>query len=169
MMDFDSPGAFADHLLRVAARLPVAEAAAMDEGAKVIQDAAKASLGEYQGAAGPFGEWAPLAERTREERMAQGYSEDEPLKRSALLGENIERCAEAREARVGVPDREVAHPYDSRTENIGEIAEDLEFGTVDMPPRSFLGRAAFVHGEGAAGVVLSVVAAAVSGLIPTKK
>ena len=72
------------------------------------------------------------------------------------LGDNIERCAEAREARVGVPDLEVSHPYDNRTENIGEIAEDQEFGTRDIPPRSFIGRAAFVHGEGAAGVVLSL-------------
>jgi hypothetical protein len=169
MMEFDSPGAFAEHLMRVAARLPAAEAMAMDQGAKVIQDAAKESLGYDQGAAGPFGAWPPLAARTREERAEQGYPEDEPLKRSGLLGDNIERCAEAREARVGVPDLEVSHPYDNRTENIGEIAEDQEFGTRDIPPRSFIGRAAFVHGEGAAGVVLSVVAAAVSGLTPAKK
>src|SRR5271165_3549869 len=146
MMEFDSPGAFADHLLRIAATLPVAQAAAMDHGAKVIQDAAKASLGHDQLAAGPFGAWPDLSERTKTERTEQGYSDNEPLKRSGLLGEHIERCAEAREARVGVPDMEVSHPYDNRTENIGEIAVDLEFGTWDIPPRSFLGRAAFVHG-----------------------
>jgi len=168
-MEFDSPGAFADHLMRVAARLPSAEAVAMDHGAKVIQDAAKESLGHYQPAAGPFGAWPELAERTREERSLQGYTEDEPLKRSGVLGGHIERCAEAREARVGVPDIEVSHEYDSRPVNIGAVAEDLEFGTVDMPPRSFIGHAAFVHGEGAAGVVLSIVAAHVSGLTASKK
>ena len=169
MMEFDDPGLFAAHLERVAIRLPGAGAAAMDQGAKVIQDAARASLGHYQGGAGPFVSWAPLARRTNEDRSEQGYPEDEPLRRSGLLRDNIERCSDPHEARVGVPDRDVVHPYDNRTANIGTIAVEQELGTATIPPRSFLGHAAFVPGEGAAGVVVSIMAAAVSGLTRTKK
>jgi hypothetical protein len=164
MIEFDSPGAFAAFLSRVMTEIPIREQMAMDLAAELIQHEAKGMLGHYQGQAGPFAAWPELAERTKIERTEQGYSENEPLRRSGLLEAHIERSADAREARVGVPDLDVSHDYDSRTENIGEIAVDLEFGTWDIPPRSFLGAAAFKQGEGAAALVGSIMSAHIAGL-----
>ena len=165
MMEFKSPGAFAAHLKRVRATIPAAEKAGLSLGAELIRDEARAVLGHYQtGNTGPFQAWQSLAAETMEERSEQGYSPDDPLKRSGTLGRNIEMSVGEREARVGVPDRMVQLPYEKHEDNIGEIAADLEVGTYRAPPRSFLGVAAFRYGAAAANLIGSTVAAALAGM-----
>jgi hypothetical protein len=44
------------------------------------------------------------------------------------------------------------------------VSNYLEFGTQHIPPRSFLGVAAFRYGEAAAGLIGSVAAAALAGM-----
>jgi hypothetical protein len=170
MMEFPSPGAFAAHLRRVQATMPAAETAGLKMGAELIRDEAQASLGHYQIAnTGPFEAWAPLALATVEEREEQGYPPDDPLERSRTLHDNIEMSVGVRGARVGVPDRMVQLPYKRHEDNIGEIAEALEFGTQHIPPRSFLGLAAFRYGGAAAGLIGSVAAAALAGMSLPKR
>ncbi len=100
----------------------------MDEAARVVQDEAKAMIGHYQRGIEPFDDWKPLAESTVEEKSRLGFSPpDNPLERTGLLRESIERAAGPMEAVVGSND---------------EVAVFQELGTKFMPPRSFLGAAA---------------------------
>jgi len=169
MLTFDSPGAFAAHLRRVLANLPATDKAALELAGAMIRDETKAVLGQYQTShTGPFLPWAPLAQLTREERVAQGYPANEPLLRSGILRANIEMSADQQMAVIGVPDREVQHPYSDMPVNIGEVAVDLEFGTKHMEPRSFLGLTMFRFGEAAAALIGSVEAANLAGLAPLR-
>lgn len=165
MMHFNTPGAFAAHLRRVRAKLPEAESKGLAAGAEIIKREAKAVLGTYQYVdTGPFEPWEELAGRTKQERVQQGYPENEPLRRSGVLGDNIEASAEGRRAAVGVPDRLVAHPYRPKIVNIGHVALELEFGTPRIPPRAFLGLAGYRKGAEAAKLLGIWVAWALAGL-----
>jgi HK97 gp10 family phage protein len=100
----------------------------LDRACRVIRDEARASLGHYQEAAGPFEAWAPLAEATMEDRARQGYPADEPELRDGTLRDSIEyRVDSPHQAEVGSND---------------PVAVYQEHGTAKMPPRSILGGAA---------------------------
>jgi len=105
----------------------------LDRAAKVIQDRAKAILGHYQeeGKTGPFPPWAQLKQRTIEEKERLGYAPpDNPLLREGDLRDSIEHTVVSTdEAAVG-------------SNSIVAVAQEL--GTSrGIPPRSFLGAAAF--------------------------
>ena len=93
-----------------------------------IRDTAKAKLGHYQQASGPFGEWAPLAERTMKERVELGYTPDDPLLRSGALRDSIGVTLTGTSAVVG---------------STADYAPDQELGAGRIPPRPFLAPAAF--------------------------
>ena len=162
MKEFDLVG-FALHLAKLPALMLIEQHDGLEAAARVVEKEAKGLVGEYHGAAGPFVGWAELADETKDERVDQGYPENEPLLRSGLLRDSIEHVAEVFEAQVGVPDREVQHPYRAKPENIGDIAVYQELGTSGIPPRSFLGMAAVHKGPEVAEILGAAVVKALVG------
>ena len=102
--------------------------AALEESARLVESEAKSEIGDYQPEAGPFAAWAELADATKQDRVAQGYSENDPLLRSGALRESIEHTVMAREAHVG---------------SNSPVAIYQERGTGKITARSFLGGALF--------------------------
>lgn len=99
------------------------------QGAEMIEKEAKSYLGTYQQSIGPYPGWVPLAESTQKARAAKGYRPDDPLLVTGELKDSIRSVLVGKGAVVGT--------------NI-PFAPDLEYGTSTIPPRPFLGRAAFV-------------------------
>jgi HK97 gp10 family phage protein len=126
MADFTLAG-FVEHLAVLAVELVHAEHTALEEAALLIENEAKAAIGEYQQAAGPFDAWAELADSTKADRLEQGYPENEPELRTGELRDSIEHTVHGREADIG---------------SDSEILEYQELGTSKMPARSILGGAA---------------------------
>lgn len=128
MRTFDSLGGFAKHLKITAAMGEAVTHFAAKSAAKVVADDAKARIGEYQDGVGPFAAWANLAESTVDDRLAKGYTPDDPLLRSGELRDSI----------VVVADGDTAGAVSAEM-----IALWQEQGTNRIPPRAFLGPAAF--------------------------
>jgi len=105
---------------------------AMEEACLIIEHKAKELIGTYQAEEAPFGAWPELAESTKEDRVRQGYSENEPLLRSGDMRDHIDHLAAHTIGVIG-SDQEKA------------LAQEL--GTARIPPRSFLGMAAMMTGE----------------------
>ncbi len=124
--------------------------AALERVLKKVEATAKAEFGKYQPAAAPFPAWPELADATKDERVALGYSENDPLLREGDLRESIEhRKTEPLEGEVGSTDERM--PYS-------------EFGTANEPPRSVLGPALyrskdFIHMTVGAAVVAGFMGA----------
>ncbi len=120
----------ADRIDAGLARFKAEQPLTLLEVGTVIQTAAKASLGIYQGPKPPFGAWAPLAEQTQEQRVRAGFSADEPLLRSGELREAIEVHVDDNIVCVGVGG------------DMATVAAAQEYGTPTVPPRPFLRPAA---------------------------
>lgn len=119
---------------------------ALERVAEHIERDAKARIGHYNGPAGPFAAWAPLAESTIQDRAAKGFAPDEPLLRTGELRESIERHVGKHEAVIG---------------SDSAVAVAQELGTTTIPPRSFLGAAGaaslpLVHAEFGGAIVTAV-------------
>ena len=123
---FGSLTHLAAHLAGVAAAQHQMEAKALERCAKLVETRAKAKLGEYQDAAGPFAAWAQLADSTNADRERQGYAADEPLLRTGALRDSVGHAVKDSVAHVG---------------SDSDVAVYQELGTKNMPPRSFLGGA----------------------------
>jgi phage gpG-like protein len=125
---FESPLKFAEHLAQAA----TAEALALHEGlkasVKLIEKTAKKKIGHYQSESGPFQDWAELAESTKDDRERKGFAPDEPLLREGDLRNSIQSEVKGLEGVAG---------------STSEIAPYQEYGTSKIPPRSFIGSAAF--------------------------
>ena len=96
-----------------------------------IAAAARGKLGEYQGSAAPFRAWEPLAESTIDNRIALGYSPEDPGRRSGDGARSIET--------------NVTREGNSATAHVGtnlKYMRHFEEGTKTQPPRSFLGSSA---------------------------
>lgn len=136
---------FAARLTEMAIEVHEESRKGLEAAAVIVETEAKAELGTYQGPAPPFAGWAELADSTKDERIRQGFPENDPLLRDGLLRDNIAHVVEMNgfsgTAYVGVPDKEVQHTYQSKPVNIGEVAEAQELGTPHIPPRTFLGGA----------------------------
>jgi HK97 gp10 family phage protein len=120
-------------MLDMVTRLAAAEVAvhvgahaALERVATRVEQTAKAELGVYQPATGPFPEWAELADSTKADRVAKGFTENDPLLRTGALRDSISHEVEGLTATIG---------------STSDIAEYQEFGTSKMPPRPFLGPA----------------------------
>ncbi len=98
-------------------------------GALIIQQEIKAELGHYQPSVGPYNAWQQLADATEERRTKAGFAPDDPLLMSGHLRDSIQIVETDDVVFVGT--------------NV-HYAKDLEFGTITMPPRPFIARAAFV-------------------------
>ena len=130
MKSFNSFGAFAQHLaaLGSVAAFDAVNHHLLEESAQMIEKRAKDKIGEYQAAAGQFAAWAPLTQSTKEDRVRQGFPDDEPLLRTGGMRDSIEHKSDSQEAHIG---------------SDSDIAKYQELGTSKIPPRSFLGGAAF--------------------------
>ncbi len=100
--------------------------------AVLIEKDAKAQIGSYQGAVGPFPAWAQLADSTQADRGRKGYAENDPLLRDGTLRDSISHEVEGLEAAIG---------------STSDIAMYQELGTSRIPPRPFIGPAAFKNKE----------------------
>ncbi|MCE2579585.1 hypothetical protein LDL36_14000 [Komagataeibacter sp. FNDCR1] len=95
----------------------------LEQAARIVEREAKAELGHYQQAAGPFPAWAELADSTKDDRVRKGYPENEPGLRSGEMRDSIEHVVRARTAHVGSDDDKLVY---------------FELGTVKQPPRAVL-------------------------------
>jgi HK97 gp10 family phage protein len=114
---------FADLAARLAtadADMKLAEEAILEKACQLIEDDAKAAIGTYKYS------WPQLAEATQEQRVALGYSANEPLLRTGDLRDSIGHVVSGNEGFVGTND---------------PVAPFHEFGTSKIPPRPFLGPA----------------------------
>jgi HK97 gp10 family phage protein len=126
--------------------LPVIALAEMKRSLEVcaaaIETTAKAEIGTYQDAVGPFSAWPQLAESTQREREHLGYTPNDPLLRRGDLKNSIQREVSGLTAVIG---------------SKSDIAAYQEFGTNRIPPRPFIGPAV-IHNE---KLVLEVLGKAV--------
>lgn len=132
MREFADVATFAAHLLTLNAAIEESTHRGLEKVAKIIERDAKSQIGHYQPEVGPFQDWAPLAESTEKEKARLGYPANAPLLREGDLRESIEHEVQGQEAVVG---------------SKSEIAEYQEFGTSTIPPRPFIGPAAFKNKE----------------------
>ncbi|MGH8299400.1 MAG: phage virion morphogenesis protein, partial [Steroidobacteraceae bacterium] len=146
MREFRSFGAFAEHLLTREAVVVAAWHEVLEPIGAMVAHTAREKIGEYQDAEGPFPEWAPLAEATVEDRIAKGFSADEPLLRTGDLRDSISHAVEGLEVAVG---------------STSDIAVYQELGTERIPPRPFLGPAVYQNGG---HIVAALGAVTVNGI-----
>lgn len=147
MKKFESFGAFAEHMMTREVVLHEALNRGLAIAAAKINKTAQDELGIYQPEVGPFPAWPELAEFTVQDRLAQGYSPDEPLLRDGTLRDSITHEVGHLEAVVG---------------STSEIAVYQELGTHKIPPRPFLGPAA-VHDEKFTVEIIGAAAVAAIG------
>lgn len=131
-----------------------AERLAMEKATRIVQREAKREIGHYQDQAGQFVAWAGLADSTLADKDRKGYGTPDPLLRTGDMRDSIERRVE-QSGFLGVTEGAVGSDSD--------IAVYQELGTSKMPPRSFLGGAAFRKAEEVAEVLGSGVVAALVG------
>ncbi len=122
------------HFGSLAQHVHHAEAEALEKAARVVEAEAKSEIGTYQPAAGPFAAWQELADSTKADRAAKGYTANDPLLRVGTLRDSIEHKIQM----GGLEDGGVAHIGSD-----SDIALYQEMGTSRIPARSFLGGAAF--------------------------
>lgn len=137
-MKFDSPLLFAQFLLRQSVDVVKDLHAGLEKAGEMITNQAKSEIGKLQPSIGSpqvAQEWEPLAPRTRKEKERLGYGSSandwQPLLRTGELRDSIHY-------EVNKSKLEVIVGSDS------PIAAYQEFGTSRIPPRPFIGRAAFI-------------------------
>lgn len=115
--------------------------AGVRDAAKVIHKRTRAKFGHYQQGDGPFGSWPELKDATKEERVRQGYSANEPLLRSGDLMRSYEVAHEGLAAGVGSAEEKA-------------LGQEIGVPGSNVPARSTLGLA-FVESERAGFGVLN--------------
>lgn len=127
-MEYDL-ASFALHLLAMEVAVQRQAEKGLERVVTVIEETAKEELGHYQPSVGPFDEWKALAPATLAHHDAMGVG-DSPLLVTGELYASIEHEVHGREAVVGTK---------------LDIGAYQEFGTEKIPPRPFMGPAAFVN------------------------
>lgn len=127
MKTFNSFGAFAAHLGKLAATGPAVMHHVLDLSAAEIQKTAQGMIGDYQSAVGPFPAWEELAESTQAERARLGFSENDPGYRSGDMQASIQRIVDGMTAATGSKDPHLVW---------------FDQGTPTQPPRPVFGPAA---------------------------
>lgn len=132
MKEFNSLAAFASHLLAVEA----AEVLALHHGlkavAKAIEATAKAEIGHYQLAVGPFDEWQKLDDSTEADKRRGDYPMEAPLLRTGEMRDSISHEVSGLEAVIG---------------SDSDVMVWQELGTKTIPSRPVLGPAALLNEE----------------------
>ncbi|MDO8039508.1 hypothetical protein [Janthinobacterium sp. SUN137] len=143
MKEFSSIGAMVAYLATLAAAQNLALHRGLKKCAVAIEGTAKSEFGHYQGEVAPFAGWPELAESTKEDRVAKGFSENDPLLRTGKL------------------QKSVSHQISGLTAVIGSDSEVMvyqELGTDKIPPRAVLGPAA-IRNKKLVGKILGHAAA----------
>jgi len=120
----------------------------LDAAAALIESEAKREFGVYQPATGPFVAWEELAESTKQDRVDQGFSEDEPLKRTGALRASVSREVHGLDAVVG---------------STSDLMIYHEFGTSRMPARPVFGPAWWRHKEAVASLIAQSAVLGITG------
>lgn len=127
MREFNSITSFIGHLTTLAAAETLSLHNGLKKAAVAIERTAKAEIGTYQGEVGPFPGWVELADNTKADRVAKGFTENDPLKRSGGLEKSISHEISGLEAVIG---------------SDSDVMVYQELGTPNIPPRAVLGPAA---------------------------
>lgn len=160
MRKFSSVASFVEFLESRKAAIPIEQRRGANDAGIMLVHEAQAKIGEYQEAAGPFPQWAPLSENT----LTGGVTEDghhypgkielgfappdNPLLRTGQMRGSIEHIASEHEVVIGSHD---------------PVARLQEFGTDRIPARSFIGSTMFTCGHDAARHVFKCIIAALTG------
>lgn len=141
-------------LNQTAAQFPSSVRSGLDGAGRRMAGTAQGYLGEYQDRrVGPFGHWPMLSPRTVDEKTRLGYSPpDNPLLRTGMMRQSIGHTVDRDSVTIGSTD---------------PVARYQEFGTVNMPPRAFIGRAVAERGrEEGARVLLGALDPLIRGGAP---
>lgn len=114
-------------MLEAEVRIRVLAHEALERVAVKVEKTAKDEIGIYQEAIGPFPAWPELADATKEDRLAKGFSENDPLLRTGELRDSIQHTTGELETQIG---------------SDSDIMIYQELGTARIPPRPVLGPAA---------------------------
>jgi hypothetical protein len=134
---------FIAHIEKAASEMHRHEHEAMKKAAKLVEHEAKGALGRYQDAVGPFAAWEELADRTKNERVQLGFTENDPGLRDGTMRDSIGHVVGHREAVIGSNDENLVW---------------FELGTDKQPPRSVLGAALARKAEEVAVIIKEEVA-----------
>lgn len=147
MKTFNHVSAFIAHLATLERNAKERAEQGLKKSAELIEKTAKAEIGNYQPAVGPYREWEQLADSTlaHHERMGVG---DSPLMVTGQLYASIQHETEDGQAVIG---------------SKMEIARYQEFGTDRIPARPFMGPALFVNKEKIRKIMGEAVFTAVAG------
>ncbi|PUA19579.1 hypothetical protein [Glaciimonas sp. PCH181] len=132
MKEFAHIGEMIAHLATMAAAETLALHHGLKKCAVAIEKTAKSEIGTYQGEVGSFAAWDQLADSTQADRVAKGFTPNDPLKRTGELGETISHKLDAFDAVIG---------------STSDIMVYQELGTDRIPPRAVLGPAAIRNKE----------------------
>lgn len=152
MKEFNSCAEFGRFLQMVAGEVPDAQALGLVKASEIMQREAKAEIGTYAQAAGPFPAMPELSSATLEGFVhaagfyipgkLEAFPED-PLRRTGGMQDSIEAASDKTEAAVGSND---------------EVMLFQEMGTPNalypIPPRSVLGRALFVTQDACVSAIM---------------
>lgn len=127
MREFAHIGEFVAHLATVAAAETLSLHHGLKKCAAAIEKTAKAEIGHYQGDVAPFAGWPELADSTKADRVAKGFTENDPLLRTGKLCDSIGHKIDTLDAVIG---------------SDSDIMVYQELGTDKIPPRAVLGPAA---------------------------
>jgi hypothetical protein len=160
MRNFASIASFVEFLeTRVEATRHAQKEGLNAAGAMLVHEA-RATIGEYQDAAGPFPAWPELSEATLyggvnevgyhyPGKVELGYSPpDNPLLRTGQMRASIEHEASEAQVIFGTND---------------PVAVFQEFGTEKMPARSFIGATMYRHAHEVTGLAVKFIMAAFCG------
>lgn len=136
------------NLVTAEARMLVSLEHGLEKVAAKIDQAAKDKIGEYQAANGMHDAWPELADSTKADRLRQGYTENDPLLRSGELRDSISHETKGLEAAIG---------------STSDIAVYQELGTDKIPPRPFLGSAAYEHMDDVKKIIGGAVITGIGG------
>lgn len=122
-MKIHSIASFMNELALMAPRVALEQHAALKKAAQVVEKEAKQEFGVYQGAIGPFAKWEELADSTKLDRAAKGFTENDPLLRTGKLRDSISHEVHGLSAAVGSTE---------------DVMVYQELGTEKIPPRPVL-------------------------------
>lgn len=154
MKSFDSPLAFAEHLVLLEAVIEVQLREGLQDVLKVLKKDMIGQIGQYQSSAGPYETWKPLTEQTELEKARLGAPANAPLEREGVLEKSFHYESKELEGIVGSTDPVMVHH---------------EYGTKNMPPRPVVGPALYKNRERVQEIVGHALLVAVSGQRVTRE
>lgn len=149
MRSFDDFAAAIAFFETLPAAVVEATHAGVHAGAEILRDEIKREMGTYQPEAGPFEAWQELADSTKRERVAAGFTENDPLRRSGELAASVGVRSEGGRASIGSDD---------------PVAVYQERGTIHIPARAAIGGSAFRKEHEVVDLIAARVVWAMRGL-----